>query len=69
MADLSHWDFSNSFTVLEAAHLIIGIEPENYGILADKSTIFFDYRGPAIPVIGRMAKAYNSALSNLKDAA
>ena len=69
MTDLSHWDFSESFTVLKADHLILGIEPENHGFLADKNQVFFEYRGPALPVIGRMARAYKSALSNLKDAA
>ena len=52
MADLSNWDFAPTFSGIQAALLILGIDPTNAG--QDDRKI--------VPVIQRMREDYKGAL-------
>lgn len=52
MVDLSHWDFANTFSGVQAAWLMLGIDPPGAG-LDDKRIV---------PVIQRMKQDYENAL-------
>ncbi len=53
MADLSNWDFAKTFSGIEAASLILGIDPSNAG----------QYDGKLVPIIERMKEDYDGALA------
>lgn len=54
MADLSHWDFADSFKPKEAAALILGVEPDSL-----EKTF-----GKAAPIYSRMKSQYLDSLNS-----
>ncbi len=57
MTDLSNWDFADQFHGYEAAALMLGIAPEEYGA----------YQQYVEPALARLQRDYGSALAQAQD--